>query len=295
MLRIWKRNPSVAPEIRHLDKCVALPYLFLFFNPQDEIYPWVMFLSIPVGYLPIGNFEYDVGMNRDDKKMMYEMRRRRLAEYIEGLGVGGQKRVADAIDKDASYVSRMLYPDDKSGRKRIGDEMVLALESGLSLPRGWFDGLSSDAEPISSANVSYVGKKQKKGEYPLISWVSAGSWLEAVEPYRKDEIEVWPETTVDASDSSFWLRVRGDSMTSPNGFTVPEGMIILVDPEKEAVSGKLVVAKLENENEATFKQYMTDAGRKYLKALNPHHPPTIINGNCKIIGVVVDIKWEHIP
>lgn len=57
----------------------------------------------------------------------------------------------------------------------------------------------------------------------------------------------------------------------------------------------LVVAKLENENEATFKQYMIDAGRSYLKALNPHHPPTIINGNCKIIGVVVDIKWEHIP
>lgn len=144
-------------------------------------------------------------------------------------------------------------------------------------------------------SVSYVGTKESKGQYPLISWVSAGCWLEAVEPYRKDDIDAWPETTVDASEGSFWLRVKGDSMTSPVGFTVPEGMIILVDPAKEAVSGKLVVAKLENENEATFKQYMVDAGRKYLKALNPYHPPTIINGNCKIIGVVVDIKWENIP
>ena len=53
--------------------------------------------------------------------------------------------------------------------------------------------------------------------------------------------------------------------------------------------------KLTNDNEATFKQYMVDAGRRYLRALNPHHPPTIINGDCKIIGVVVDIKWEHLP
>lgn len=145
------------------------------------------------------------------------------------------------------------------------------------------------------SNVSYVGVRASKGQFPLVSWVSAGCWLEAVEPYRKDEIDAWPETTVDASEGSFWLRVKGDSMTSPVGFTVPEGMIILVDPAKEPMNGNLVVAKLENENEATFKQYMVDAGRKYLKALNPHHPPTIINGNCRIVGVVVDIKWEHLP
>lgn len=145
------------------------------------------------------------------------------------------------------------------------------------------------------SNVSYVGVKESKNHYPLVSWVSAGCWLEAIEPYRKDDIDEWPETTVDASGGSFWLRVKGDSMTSPVGFTVPEGMIILVDPEKDAVNGNLVVAKLENDNEATFKQYMVDAGRKYLKALNPHHPPTIINGNCRIVGVVVDIKWDRLP
>lgn len=148
---------------------------------------------------------------------------------------------------------------------------------------------------VEISNVSYVGPRSNKAQFPLISWVNAGCWLEAIEPYRKDDIDVWPETTVDASENSFWLRVKGDSMTSPVGFTVPEGMIILVDPSKEAMNGNLVVAKLENENEATFKQYMSDAGRKYLKALNPHHPPTIINGNCRIVGVVVDIKWENLP
>lgn len=178
--------------------------------------------------------------------------------------------------------------------RNIGGNLARKIEDSLGLQTGWLDSLRTEI-PENKNNISYIGVRESKGIYPLISWVSAGSWLEAVEPYRKEEIDIWPETTVDASEGSFWLRVKGDSMTSPVGFTVPEGMIILVDPQKEAVSGKLVVAKLENENEATFKQFMVDAGRKYLKALNPHHPPTIVNGNCKIIGVVVDIKWEHIP
>lgn len=181
---------------------------------------------------------------------------------------------------------------DKSFRN-IGGKLARKIEASLDLPNGWLDALQGESGQDS--NVSYIGVKENKGHFPLISWVSAGSWLEAVEPYRKEEIDIWPATTVDASENSFWLRVKGDSMTSPIGFTVPEGMIILVDPEREPISGKLVVAKLESDNEATFKQYMIDAGRKYLKALNPQHPLTIINGNCKIIGVVVDIKWEQIP
>lgn len=202
-----------------------------------------------------------------------------------------QETLAEHLGITKGAVSHWLNDRRKPDIEEIAKIMdILGMTEFVVNP----DGTISEKDGVTRS-VSYVGKKEVKGSYPLISWVSAGCWLEAVEPYRKDDIDIWPETTVDASDSSFWLRVRGDSMTSPNGFTVPEGMIILVDPEKEAISGKLVVAKLENENEATFKQYMTDAGRKYLKALNPHHPPTIINGNCKIIGVVVDIKWEHIP
>ncbi|THD42795.1 LexA family transcriptional regulator [Enterobacteriaceae bacterium ML5] len=196
-----------------------------------------------------------------------------------------------------------LSQDELATRSKTTQQSIVNVEIGKTKsPRNLLDlAKALNVSPeylkdgVEAGNVSYVGIKENKGQYPLVSWVSAGCWLEAVEPYRKDEIDVWPETTVDASDNSFWLRVKGDSMTSPVGFTVPEGMIILVDPEREPASGKLVVAKLENENEATFKQYMIDAGRCYLKALNPHHPPTIVNGNCKIIGVVVDIKWEHIP
>lgn len=219
-------------------------------------------------------------------KALYESKKK-------DLGVT-QYTIADELGITQGAVGHYL-----NGRNALNVSVASGFSRILKVPISDFSpSLAKEAASFSSAidsNVVYVGPAKLSKDFPLISWVSAGCWLEAIEPYRKEDIEQWPETTVDASPDSFWLRVKGDSMTSPSGFTVPEGMIILVDPKKECVSGNLVVAKLENENEATFKQYMADAGRKYLKALNPHHPPTIINGNCRIVGVVVDIKWERLP
>lgn len=221
----------------------------------------------------------------------YEKRRLRLMQIRDEMCGGKAVEVARKIEREPSYVSRMLYDESKKGRKRIADDMVEIIEKAFSLPRGWMDGISD----AGHGNVAYSGAHRETKGFPLISWVSAGQWLEAVEPYKLEEIEEWPETTAHAGENAFWLTVRGDSMTSPVGFTVPEGMIILVDPSKEAKSGKLVVAKLINDNEATFKMYVEDAGRRFLKPLNPQYPVTEINGNCQIIGTVIDVKWQKIP
>jgi len=221
----------------------------------------------------------------------YEKRRLRLMQIRDEMCGGKAVEVARKIEREPSYVSRMLYDESKKGRKRIADDMVEIIEKAFSLPRGWMDGIAD----AGHGNVAYSGAHRETKGFPLISWVSAGQWLEAVEPYKLEEIDEWPETTAHAGENAFWLTVRGDSMTSPVGFTVPEGMIILVDPSKEAKSGKLVVAKLINDNEATFKMYVEDAGRRFLKPLNPQYPVTEINGNCQIIGTVIDVKWQKIP
>ena len=76
-------------------------------------------------------------------------------------------------------------------------------------------------------------------------------------------------------------------MTSPSGLSIPEGMLILVDTEAGAQSGKLVIAKLTESNEATFKKLVEDSGRKFLKPLTPAYPREAINGNSKTEAVVV--------
>ena len=68
-----------------------------------------------------------------------------------------------------------------------------------------------------------------------------------------------------------------------------EGDLIFVDPEVDPINGKYVVARLDDENEATFKQLIIEGGHKFLKATNPAWPIPIqpINGNCTFVGVVV--------
>lgn len=143
-------------------------------------------------------------------------------------------------------------------------------------------------------NVKTVAQPQGYSSFPLISWVSAGLWSEAIEPWSRAEIDRWPSTTRNVSENSFWLEVKGDSMTAPVGLSIPEGMMILVDPEVAASSGKLVIARLTDANEATFKKYIEDGGRKYLKPLNPEYKMQEISNNCRIIGVVVEAKWENL-
>ncbi|HCZ8848593.1 TPA: LexA family transcriptional regulator [Proteus mirabilis] len=188
-------------------------------------------------------------------------------------------------------VNRVTVTGWEKGDYQPNGFNLQALANALEVSPLWL----VDGKEESSSNVSFLKLNRPGGEYPLISWVSAGNWCEAIEPYHRRSVDVWYETTVHCSEESFWLEVKGDSMTSSSGLSIPEGMVILVDPEVEAVSGKLVVAKLESENEATFKQYIVDAGNHYLKPLNPQYRMIPINGNCQIIGVVVDAKIARLP
>ncbi|EMZ5056420.1 LexA family protein [Proteus mirabilis] len=143
------------------------------------------------------------------------------------------------------------------------------------------------------SNVSEPRPYRPAPKYPVISFVQAGNWTEACEPYTLSEIDEWYESEVAVHGSAFWLKVEGDSMTAPTGVSIPEGSLVLVDTGREPINGSLVIAKLTDTNEATFKKLVLD-GAKYLKALNPAYPVITINGNCKIIGVVVQMMMRFV-
>lgn len=217
----------------------------------------------------------------------YEKRRLRLIQLRDDYCEGKAVNIARKIDREPSYVSRMLYPVGKAGKKRIADDMVEIIERSFNLPRGWMDGLVAQ----DMQNISIMKQPSNMKGYPLISWVQAGAWSEALEPYALDEIDEWPASAMHVMGQAFWLKVQGDSMTSPVGLSIPEGMMILVDTGREAENGDLVVAKLDGA-EATFKKLIIDAGQKYLKPLNPSYPMIPVNGNCRVIGVAVETRMS---
>ena len=130
---------------------------------------------------------------------------------------------------------------------------------------------------------------ENRGFVPVISWVQAGAWCEAIDNFEVGDAERWIPCPVAHSKHTYALRVKGDSMVAPHGSgqSFMEGMLIYVDPEAPLHSGKKVIAKLLDSNEVTFKVYREEAGKKWLIPLNPMYDKIEFISGMHICGVVI--------
>lgn len=114
---------------------------------------------------------------------------------------------------------------------------------------------------------------QKKADVPVISWVQAGEWNEAIDLFAAGYADEYI-ARINGGLNVYALRVRGHSMTAPSGVhpSFPEGYIIHVDPEQSAKHNDYVIAKVVGDNAVTFKQYKEDE-KPYLFPLNPDYKP----------------------
>lgn len=153
------------------------------------------------------------------------------------------------------------------------------------------------AELLEEDNINNITPAPEiKGYIPLISWVQAGAWSEAIDLYEPGYAEETHPTTVPHSLITFALRVEGDSMTVPTGtagYSFPHNMIIYVDPEQRGgvSTGDFVIARLTGENKVTFKKLGSEEGTPILKALNPSPDYPIIRDQFEILGKVIDASW----
>jgi len=217
----------------------------------------------------------------------FEIRRLNLRAVIRSHCDGKAVTLANKIGREASYVSRMLAPDGKKGKKRIGEDMRDFIESALMLPKGWLDteataiaemhgtttaaqntpsdgateGASTPVRP-RGADHETLQEEKKFDEnvsparlggrpIPVISAVQAGALKDMETPYAPGAgfaIEY-----VDDENLSRWafsLELEGESM-------MPDfrpGDRVIIDPDLAPNPGDFVVAKNGGE-QATFKKY----------------------------------------
>jgi len=131
-----------------------------------------------------------------------------------------------------------------------------------------------------------------KGLVPVISEVQAGHWTEIKTGFDEEASE-WIPTLHSNSRYAFALRVVGDSMLNPHEKrSLSEGMIVVVDPEKQAKHRSIVVARLENSEKATVKELVIDGDMKYLRPFNPQFPIIPITEGTMINGTVVSASLD---
>ncbi|KAF0804905.1 XRE family transcriptional regulator [Alcanivorax xiamenensis] len=212
-------------------------------------------------------------------------------------GLGAQlARIAEATPKAAS---KWL-----NGEAIPRQEKMEVLAAALQVRAEWLQFGKGSMYPGSTMEIREAATEYGVGNVipapepsesrmaPVISSVQAGSWTEAVDLYAPGYAEKWEPVPPNTCPYAFWLVVKGDSMTAPSGLSIPDGFLILVEPSVPAHNGSLVVAKLTDENEATFKKLVLDGPNKYLKPLNPDYKTIHINGNCRIVGTVTTAKMK---
>jgi transcriptional regulator with XRE-family HTH domain len=94
----------------------------------------------------------------------------------------------------------------------------------------------SVAELMTGSNVS--GQVELRGEVPLVSEVEAGHYT-AIDNFKTqagEGLELVP-VNVQVKRHTFGLRVHGDSMISDSHDSFPEGSILIVEPDMEALPG----------------------------------------------------------
>jgi SOS-response transcriptional repressor LexA len=230
----------------------------------------------------------------------------RLAMLVEECG--GVGRLADAVDKSPSQISQWINssPDSRTKKPRsISNQSARELERKRGKPDGWMDqpvdndlrktGESAWGTPKGDHPNTAPGP-DIRGYVPLISWVQAGAWSAIIDNLAPGDAEEWLPCPVSHGPRTYVLRVRGESMHNPHGRpSFAEGDLIFIDPDKDALHGSLVVVRLDDDREATFKRLVVEGDRRYLRALNPSWPEPMIqvNGNATFCGVVIG-KWEGV-
>lgn len=133
-------------------------------------------MAIPAAHLPSG-----IALTESGAMNFKEHWRLRLQELLTSTHLT-QAAFADHAGITPDYVSRLLYPPEKPGRKSLGPVTIRRICEAFELPMGWFDlPLGSDLP----GTTTYASSQHAKSAHH-VSDVSAKD-----EPRKIDPI-VWP-------------------------------------------------------------------------------------------------------
>lgn len=205
------------------------------------------------------------------------------------LAMAGPPKIKQVELAAACGIKPPSVSDWLSGRSvNIEGKNLLAASKLLNVRPEWLSKGTGTMRPARPSQSETEISSVIPGGVPLISMVSAGGWCEAIDNFQPGDAELWLPKMPGNGERTYALRVDGDSMTSPypGQRSYPAGTIIYVDPDKEVLSGKGVIAKLAGTQDVTFKIYVVDAGKAYLKPLNPQYQMIPIETDIQFCGVI---------
>ncbi|CAM3429458.1 LexA family transcriptional regulator [Salmonella enterica subsp. enterica serovar Montevideo] len=179
----------------------------------------------------------------------------------------------------------------------IGRRQVAAYEAGTSRPRK--DVLVNLAVALGTTtdwlamgkgdgpNTGHIKRTVTVREIPLLTHAQAFSGIVDFDDFLDGTSAVdFIPGPPDASEYAFALTVNGESMQSSGTPSFPDGSIIIVDPQITPENGDFGIFIIDG-GETTFKQFVIDQGKGYLRSLNPQYPVIPTSCEPEAIGKVI--------
>jgi len=196
-----------------------------------------------------------------------------------------QKDVAEHFGISSQAISQW-----EAQRTRPDSHRLASLARLFHIRLEW---LLDDSGPMVSEGSPPSAEVRHTTRVPVIDRVQAGDWTEVEDPFAPGSADEFLQTDLRVSSSTFALVIEGRSME-------PEflpGDKVIIDPMVRPRPGDFVIAKRDNDQEATFKKYrlrsQDEHGRDVIELtpLNSDWPTLMIDRDNA--GHIVGTMVEH--
>ncbi len=196
-----------------------------------------------------------------------------------------QKDVAEYFGISSQAISQW-----EAERTRPDSQRLARLARLFHIRLEW---LLDESGPMVSEGSPPAAEVRHTTRVPVIDRVQAGDWTEVEDPFSLGSADEFLQTDLGVSSSTFALVIEGRSME-------PEfqpGDKVIIDPMVRPRPGDFVIAKRDNDQEATFKKYrlrsQDEHGRDMIELtpLNSDWPTLMIDRDNP--GHIVGTMVEH--
>ncbi len=196
-----------------------------------------------------------------------------------------QKDVAEHFGISSQAISQW-----EAGRTRPDSQRLASLARLFHIRLEW---LLDDSGPMVSEGSPPSAEVRHTARVPVIDRVQAGDWTEVEDPFALGSADEFLQTDLRVSSGTFALVIDDRSM-EPD---FQPGDKVIIDPMVRPRPGDFVIAKRDNDQEATFKKYrlrsQDEHGRDVIELtpLNSDWPTLMIDRDNP--GHIVGTMVEH--
>lgn len=147
---------------------------------------------------------------------------------------------------------------------------------------------ANKARSLSIADNIALPDEEHPLKFPLVGKIAAGYPIEKFTSSDQLDLSGLFGPRVGAVNSTFALKVDGDSMQDEG---ILDGDYVIVERRDTARNGDRVVALLPN-GESTLKSYFKEADHIRLQPANPNFEPIRVR-DCKIQGIVIGVLRRY--